>query len=93
VFQNRIVVFPSDVADCIAPRHDLHVFSPFLVLSIGQETWSHQETVKNANPGLLMKALYGLLLAPIISISGGFRAHQATDSTVAVKMFRALSRT
>jgi hypothetical protein len=45
---------------------------------IGPDLGDPADAVKNANAGPLMKALYGLEFAPIVSISSGFRANPNT---------------
>ena len=42
---------------------------------IGPDLGDPADAAKNANPGPLMKALYGLEFAPIVSITSGFRSN------------------
>jgi len=56
-------------------RHRLTLSGLWL---IGPDLGDPEDAAKNANPGPLMKALYGLEFAPIVSIASGFRANPNT---------------
>jgi len=56
-------------------RHRLTLSGLWL---IGPDLGDPADAVKNANPGPLTKALYGLEFAPIVSIASGFRANPST---------------
>lgn len=53
-------------------RHRLTLSGLWL---IGPDLGDPQDAVKNANPGPLLKMLYGLEFAPILSMASGFRAN------------------
>lgn len=56
-------------------RHRLSISGLWL---IGPDLGDPADAAANANPGPLMKALYGLEFAPIVSIASGFRSDPAT---------------
>lgn len=56
-------------------RHRLTLSGLWL---IGPDLADPADAVRNANPGPLMKALYGLEFAPVVSVASGFRANPVT---------------